>query len=161
MIDIKDGDIFNWQYKNHAEYCEKHRGSGTAYWCMDQQCYATIRDGVTYLVDTYWSDYGSEYLGTEVRVLELDKVDLEFVCNLNEIEWISEYYIQDYDKVYDLSRQKNCYKKYAIDKGSEVSDAAVLKKYVKEYNDLLSQKEYIEGRLLSLSDKIDELEGET
>jgi hypothetical protein len=36
----------------------------------------------------------------------------------------------------------------------------VLKKYVKEYNDLLSQKEYIESRLLSLSGKIDELESE-
>lgn len=35
---------------------------------------------------------------------------------------------------------------------------AILNVLVKEYNDLLSQKEYIDSRLLSLSDKIDELE---
>lgn len=159
MVNVKDGDIYTWKYKNDLEYCEKHRGSGTAYWCLDQQCYATIRDGVTYLVDTYWSDYGSEYLGN-VTYVDIDKVDLEFVCNLNDVEFIADYYVQDYDKVYNLSRQKHCYKKYAIDKGSEVSNKALLVKYVKEYNDLLSQKEYIESRLLSLSDKIDELESE-
>lgn len=158
-MEIRDGDIFNWQYKNHAEYCEKLRGSGTAYWCMDQQCYATIRDGVTYLVDTYWSDYGSEYLGSEVRILELDKVDLEFVCNLNEIEWISEYYIQDYDKVYNLSRQKNCYKKYAIDKGVQVSNGALKKKYLTEYNQLLSEKNYAENRIAWLDGELIRLEG--
>lgn len=158
MNNIKDGDIFNWKYRNHTEYCEKLRGSGTAYWCMDQQCYATIRDGVTYLVDTYWSDYGSEYLGNRSRILDLDKVDLEFVCNLNEIEWISEYYIQDYDKVYNLSRQKNCYKKYAIDKDAQPSNKALLAKYKRNLETAFYDKQSAEHRIETLIKDIAELE---
>lgn len=53
---------------------------------------------------------------------------MEFVCNLKDIEFINEYETQDYDKVYNLSRQKHCYKNYAIDKGVQPSKAAILKK---------------------------------
>lgn len=53
---------------------------------------------------------------------------MEFLCNLKDIEFINEYEIQDYDKVYNLSRQKHCYKKYAIDKGAQPSKSAILKK---------------------------------
>lgn len=156
MNQIKDGDVFRWYYKDDDAY-RARSPNGTAYWCMDNQCYATIRDGVTYLVDTYWSDYGSEYLGN-VTFVDVDRVDLEFVCNLNGVEFIADYYVRDYDKVYNLSRQKQCYKKYAIDKGAQVSNEALKKKYVNEYNHLHFEKEYAERRMLWLSDKIDELE---
>lgn len=125
---IRDGDIFRWKYKDDEAYRAKLSGSGTAYWCLDQQCFATERSGVIYLIDTYWTDYSAEYLGSETNYVNPDKVDLEFICNLKDVEFIHEYEMNDYDKVYNLSRQKNCYKKYAIDKGAQPSKAAVLKK---------------------------------
>lgn len=156
-MNIRNGDVFRWYYKDDKEYRSKCP-NGTAYWCMDNQCYATERSGTIYLVDTYWSDYGSEYIGNEVKLVDVDKVDLEFVCNLYEIEFIADYYVQDYDKVYNLSRQKGCHKRYAKDTGAEFSNEALKKKYISEYNHLHSEKEYAERRMLWLSDKIDELE---
>ena len=144
-MEIKDGDVFKWYYKDDAAYRAKCP-NGTAYWCMDNQCFATIRDGVTYLIDTYWAHYGCEYIGNEVKIVDVERVDLEFICNLSEIEWISEYYIQDYDKVYNLSRQSRCYKHYAIDKGAQPSKSAMLKKLEAEL-----EKAYSEQRRAELS----------
>lgn len=43
---IRDGDIFRWKYKDDEAYRAKHNASGIAYWCLDQQCFATERSGV-------------------------------------------------------------------------------------------------------------------
>lgn len=155
---IRDGDVFRWQYKDDEAYRAKHIGSGTAYWCLDQQCFATERSGVIYLIDTYWTDYGAEYLGSETSYVNPDKVDLEFLCNLKHIEFINEYDVQDYDKVYNLNRQKNCYKKYAIDKGAQASKAAILKKLMNERENLIRERTYSDWRLTQLEKEIKELE---
>lgn len=159
-MNIKEGDIFRWYYKDDAEY-RARSPNGTAYWCMDNQCVAINRDDCLYLVDTYWCGLEPRLIGQDDTVVDPEKVDLEFICNTNGVIGLHSWEVEDYDVVYNLSWQKGCHKEYATDaeaykKGP--SKNAVLKKYVKEYNDLLSQKEYIESRLLSLSDKIDELE---
>lgn len=156
MIGIKDGDIFKWYYKDDSAYRSKCP-NGTAYWCMDNQCFATIRDGVTYLIDTYWAHYGCEYIGNEVKIVDVERVDLEFICNLHEIEWISEYYIQDYDKVYNLSRQKHCYKHYAIDKGAEPSKAAILKKLKEQLQRAHEDLRSAEWTITRINEQIEEL----
>lgn len=160
MTDIKDGDIFNWQYKNHLEYCEKHRGSGTAYWCLDQQCFATERSGLIYLIDTYWTNYGAEYLGSETSYVDPDKVDLEFICNLNDIEFIENWEVEDYDTVYNLSRQKHCYKKYAIDKGAQPSKAAILKKLEGQLQRAHEDLRSAEWTITRINKQIEELNNE-
>lgn len=154
---IRDGDIFRWSYKDDEAYRAKHSGSGTAYWCLDQQCFATERSGVIYLIDTYWTDYSAEYLGSETSYVNPDRVDLEFICNLNEIEFINEYEIQDYDKVYNLSRQKNCYKKYAIDKGVQPSKEAILKKITAERDQLVRDVDHNQWRIKMLNEQIQEM----
>lgn len=156
MTDIKDGDVFRWYYKDDSAYRAKCP-NGTAYWCMDNQCFATIRDDVTYLVDTYWAHYGCEYIGNEVKIVDPGRVDLEFICNLNEIEWISEYYIQDYDKVYNLSRQSRCYKHYAIDKAAQPSKAAILKKITAERNQLVRDVDHNQWRIKMLNEQIEDM----
>lgn len=156
MNQIKDGDVFKWNYKDDAAYREKHSGSGTAYWCLDQQCFATERSGVIYLIDTYWTDYSAEYLGSETSYVSPDKVELEFICNLKDIEFIENWEIEDYDKVYNLSRQKHCYKKYAIDKGAQPSKSAILKKLEakleKAYSDQRSAELSIEWTIKQIED---------
>ena len=61
--------------------------------------------------------------------LDIDKVDIEFVCNLNDVRFIDKWQVEDFDKVYNLSRQKRCYPLYAVDKGAEVSNKALRTKY--------------------------------
>lgn len=156
MIEIKDGDVFRWYYKDDSSYRSKCL-NGTAYWCMDNQCFATVRDGVAHLIDTYLARYGCEYIGNEVKIVDVERVDLEFICNLNEIEWISEYYIQDYDKVYNLSRQSRCYKHYAIDKGSQPSQAAILKKITAERDQLVRDVDHNQWRIKMLNEEIEEM----
>ena len=158
-IDIKDGDVFRWYYKNDAEYRAKHYGSGTAYWCMDNQCYATERSGVIYLIDTYWHSFNDEYLGSETHYVDVDKVDLEFVCNMKDVETIQKYEIEDYDKVYNLSRQKGCYPMYAIDKDAQPSKTAILKKLQRKLEKAESDKRSAEYSIEWIKKQIDEVGG--
>lgn len=159
---VKEGDIFKWYYKDDAEY-RARSPNGTAYWCLDNQCVAIERNGEIRLVDTYWNGPDPKLfrISDSTHFVDPEKVDLEFICNTNDVIGLHSWEVEDYDVVYNLSWQKDCHKEYATDAEAYKrgpSNTAVLKKYVKEYNDLLSQKEYIEGRLLSLSDSIDELE---
>ena len=138
---MREGDVYKWYYKNDAEY--RRNNSSTAYWCMDNRC--IVRNGE--LVDTYWDGVDLIRLSSNSSYLNPDKVDLEFICNVNDVEFIKKYEIEDYDRVYNLSYQKGCYPCYAVDKGAEVSSEALKKKYINEYSKVLSEKEYAERRL--------------
>lgn len=160
-MDIKQGDVYRWHYKDDVAYRQRSP-NGTAYWCLDQQCVAIDYNGSIELVDTYWCGPDPKLIriNDTTHFVDPDKVNLEFICNTNDVQGLHSWEVEDYDVVYNLSWQKGCHKEYATDaeaykKGP--SRKAVLKKYVKEYNDLLSQKEYIDRRVLSLSDKIDAL----
>lgn len=163
MTDIKDGDYFSYSWKAGLG------PSSDSYWCRDRRCVArTDSHGDIVLIDTfnYWP-FKEGKLDTNIfthdglareysKYVDLGRFDLEFICNLNDYEFVHEYAKDDYEGVVFVGYQ--CTKLWAKPKGSEISSSAVLNKYVKEYNELLSQKEYIESRLLSLSDKIDELD---
>lgn len=165
-MNIKDGDFFNYSWKSGLG------PSSDPYWCRDRKCVArTDSTGDIVLIDTYnyWPFNVGGSLATDIftyeglaqdysKYIDVERFDLEFICNLNDYEFVHDYAKDDYEGVVFVGYQ--CTKKWAVPKGSEVSNKALLVKYVKEYNDLLSQKEYIESRLLSLSDKIDELESE-
>ena len=122
---MKDGDVFRWYYKNDAEYRQKHSGSGTAYWCMDNQC---IYRGGRGLIDTYWTGLDGKYSSGCEKHVRLEEADLEFVCNLNDVEFIWEQSKDEYDNVYNLSYQKGSYKAFAVDRGVGKSKKAILAK---------------------------------
>lgn len=155
MTELKEGDVYRWYYKNDAEY--RLNNSSTAYWCMDNQCIVHNDK----LIDTYWLYMDKERIvdSSNCRYLDVDKVDLTFVCNLNDVRFVDKWQIDDYDKVYDLSRQKSCYPLYAVDKDAEVSNEALKKKYLNEYKDRLSEKEYAERRLTWLDGELSRLDG--
>lgn len=125
MTDLKEGDVYCWYFKNDLEYRQK--SPSTAYWCMDNL--AVVHNGN--LIDTYWLYMDKERIveSSSCHHLDIDKIDIEFVCNLNNVEFIDKWQIEDYDKVYNLSRQKGCYTLYAVDKGAQVSNKALRTKY--------------------------------
>ena len=90
--------------------------------------------------------------------IDLNKVDLEFVCNLNDIRFIYKWQTEDYDKVYDLSRQKRCYPCFAIDKGAEVSNKALLVKYQHHLQKAESNKRSAEWDIERYTKLIGEIE---
>lgn len=151
---MRESDVYKWYFKNDLEYRQK--SPSTAYWCLDNL--AVVHNGN--LIDTYWLCMDKERISESSRChrLDVDKVDIEFVCNLNDVRFIEKWQIDDYDKVYDLSHQKHCYSLYAVDKDAEVSNEALKKKYLNEYKELLSKKEFIELRLAWLDGKLSKLE---
>jgi hypothetical protein len=149
---MKEGDVYKWYYKNDAEY--RRNNSSTAYWCMDNRC--IVRNGE--LVDTYWDGVDLNRLSSNSSYLNPDKVDLEFICNVNDLEFIKEYQIEDYDKVYNLSYQKGCYKLFAIDKGAKVSNKALHAKYARLLEEAQYQKRSAEWDIERYTKLIEELE---
>ena len=132
-MEIKEGNVYRWYYKNDQEYREQNRT--TAYWAMDNQCVAVNRDDCIYLVDTYWCGLEPRLIGQNDTVVDPDKVDLEFICNTNDVIGLHSWEVEDYDVVYNLSWQKGCHKEYVTDaeaykKGP--SKSAVLKKLEKQ-----------------------------
>lgn len=152
MKDIKDGDVFRWYYKDDTAY-RARSPNGTAYWCLDNQC--VFKDGELY--DTYWNLW-PERFSDSTKFIDMEKVDLEFVCNLFDIDYISKWQIEDYDNVYNLSSQKGCHSCYAIDKGVQPSNKALLVKYKKNLESALYDKSSAERRIESLIKDIAKLE---
>lgn len=152
-IILKEGDIFKWFYKNDLEY--RRNNQNTAYWCMDNQC--VVRDGV--LIDTYWLGVDlSASISSNAFQLDISKIDLEFVCNLYCTKFIKEYEIEDYDRVYNLSYQKGCYKVFAIDKDAQVSKKALRAKYVRKLEEAEYHKQCAERDIEKYTNYIKDLE---
>lgn len=157
-MNIKEGDVFRWYYKNDQEYREKNRT--TAYWRMDNQCVAINRDDCIYLVDTYWCGLEPKLIGQNDTVLDSEKVDLEFICNTNDVIGLHSWEVEDYDVVYNLSYQKGCYKEYATDaeaykKGP--SKTAVLKKLEGQLQRAHEDLRSAEWTIKRINEQIEEL----
>ena len=90
------------------------------YWCFDGQLIVRKRNGKLYLEDTYWFSGENRTFTLEEA---LEKGNLTFVCNLDDVKECRECDIQYYDDkdIFNLSYQKGCYKKYCIRKGAKRS----------------------------------------
>ena len=133
-MNIKDGDYFSYTWKTG-------RGpSSDPYWCRDRRCVARVDEhGRTAIIDTYnyWPYKGNEeveeiftYEGLAreySKYIDLEAFDLNFICNLNDYEFVKEYDKDDYDDVVFVGYQ--CTKKWAIPKGVQKSKTAMIKKF--------------------------------
>lgn len=164
-MNIKQGDVYRWKYKDHEEYHAKHRGSGTAYWCMDQQCVAIDCNGSIELVDTYWCGVKPKLIriSDSTHFVDPDKVTLEFICNTNDVQGLHSWEVEDYDVVYNLSWQKGHHEAFATDleaykKGP--SKKAVLKKLEAQLERAESEKRSAEYSIGWIKKQIEELYNE-
>lgn len=148
---MKNGDVFRWYFKNDAEYRAKHANSGTAYWCLDNQC--VYWEGIG-LVDTYSSGLTGQYLSSNATILEEEKIDIEFVCNLDDVEFIHKSEADEYDKVYNLSHHHSYRPHFAVDKGVGKSKKAILVKKERELADVKSEIEYLQRKVVWLTEEI-------
>ena len=150
---LREGDVYRWEYLNDLEY--RQNSPSTAYWCMDQK--TIVVNGK--LIDTYWLYMDKEriVLSSSCHQIDPAKVKLEFVCNLSDIRFINKWEKDDYDKVYNLSRQKGCYELYAVDKGAQVSNTALRIKYQSELDKAYSEKRIAEYNIEYYSKLIKEL----
>ena len=129
---MKNGDLFYWEFKNDAEYRKERSGSGTAYWASDQQC--VYKDGELY--DTYSGKWDGDGFDVNEGLLDRDKINLTFKCNIHECEEVSKFEKDDYEKVYDCSYHSGYRKLYLIDKGVGKSKDAMKSKYLKKISEI-------------------------
>ncbi len=161
-MNIKDGDYFHYSWKPNLG------PSSDPYWCRDRKCVArTDRDGKFSIIDTfnYWpfkdgkedtNIFTHEGLAREYsKYIDVERFDLEFICNLNDYEFVHEYSKDDYEGVVFVGYQ--CTKKWAKPKGSEVSKSMVLKKLINECDQLVSDVEYKQWRISQLNEQIGEM----
>lgn len=162
-MNIKDGDYFSYSWKSNIG------PSSDPYWCRDRRCVArTDKHGDTVLIDTYnywpFNDKGKEDtnifthegLAREYsKYVDVERFDLEFICNLNDYEFVHEYAKDDYEGVVFVGYQ--CTKKWAKPKGSSVSNSMILNKLIKERDQLVSDVEYKQWRISQLNGQIGDL----
>ena len=154
-MSIKVGDVFFWSYKDSVEFSPYT----DRYWCKDRIAVA-VDDGseLPDLVDIYWGGVFKTYVGSNDFLLDLEKVDIKFICNIKDIRVIQEYEVRDYDNVYNLSNQKGCCRMFAVDKHAKVSNSAILKKYKEDLAEFEYKKSYAESQIQQLTSKIKEIE---
>lgn len=115
-MELKLNDVYKFQYN------EKHRTQMyDPYHCFDGQLIAKIGNvGYLYLEDTYWNSGGNRRFPLEQA---LKQGTLTYICNLDEIEKISESDMSYYadEDVFDLSTQHHCYKAFYKRKNAEKS----------------------------------------
>jgi hypothetical protein len=140
---MKQGDVFEWKYKNEAEYLGKHRYSGTAYWCKDQ---IAVCDDKGQLFDIYWStpkysSSGRLFDNVEVsgscQFLDESRIELEFLFNFNDIRPCSEYEADRHEVSYRIKRQGSFY--FFIPKESESNVELTIKQHEKKIEEYKSK----------------------
>lgn len=160
---IKDGDYFQYSWKTNLG------PSSDPYWCRDRRCVArTDKHGDIVLIDTYnywpFNDKGKEDtnifthegLSREYsKYIDVERFDLEFICNLNDYEFVHEYAKDDYEGVVFVGYQ--CTKKWAKPKGSEISKAAVLKKLEAQLQRAHEDLRSAEWTVTRINEQIEEL----
>lgn len=163
MNSIKDGDYFTYSWK------PGFGPSTDSYWCRDRRCVARAdQHGDIVLIDTYnyWPFKDREY-DTDIFTYEglareyskyvtEDKFDIEFICNLNDYEFIEEWEKDDYDNVVYVGYQ--CTKKWAKPKGAEVSNSALIKKHKDQLASAVYDKNAAESRIQWINDELNKLE---
>lgn len=162
-MNIKDGDYFSYSWKDG-------KGPSTdPYWCRDGRCVAcTNKEGHIYLIDTYnyWpfkegqlekSVFTRDGLDQEYsRFVDLDKFDLDFICNLNDYELVSSHNKDDYDGVIFVGYQ--CTKRWAKPKGAVPSKTAILIKLQSQLAQYESEKRSAEWGIERVQKEIKEVE---
>lgn len=162
MIQIKDGDYFSYSWKTGKA------PKTDPYWCRDARCVArTDANGDIWLIDTYnyWPYKDSvedeniftyEGLSREYsKYINNEPVDLEFICNLTDYEFVHEYAKDDYEGVVFVGYQ--CTKKWAKPKGSGVSKVAVLKKLEAQLQRAHEDLRSAEWTITRINEQIEEI----
>lgn len=138
-------DVYTWEYKNEDEYLDKHRHSGTAHWCLDRQL---VIDENGDFRDTYKASISDWEIrdGCFQSCTLLNKDDInvvDYICNLNDVEFVDKWIKDDYDVIYDISYHHNLKKLYATEKGAEVSNKKILENKKEELTENMDKIKYL------------------
>lgn len=158
---MKQFDVYSFRFKEDVA-----QGMFSPYHCFDGQLVCCKRgDGTLYLADTYWSSpYDNFQGGGDRRIYTLKQAEergvLTFKCNLEEVEKIHEsdlVYFNDED-IINLSHQHNCYKYYAVKKGTQRSKTKMIQSATEKLQDAIRTVNMAERKIIDLHKTIEQIE---
>lgn len=161
-IQIKENDVFSFQY-NEKELKDRF----SPYHCFDGRLIAKkMQDGTIILLDTYWASKHDNFTrNSEGRTFTIEsalqKGELKFICNLNDVEEIRDYeqgYYADED-LFNLSYQHHCYKYFTKRKGAERSKEKMLKTINEKIEDAEHRLRSAERHILEYNETKVKIEG--
>ena len=156
-MEIKEGDVFRFRY-NKEEAAKQFE----PYHCFDGQLIAFKKqDGTIHLADTYWmtsfdrADMDCRKFTPEQAQ---EKGELEFKCNLNDIEYISkekaQYY--KYSDIINLTHHNGFKTVFAVMKGTEPDIDTAILSLERKLEQKQSQRDSLNREIESLKEKIGE-----
>lgn len=119
-VEIKVNNVYNFKY--NEKWSKK---VFDPYHCFDGQLIVRQGEEGLYLEDTYWSAGENRCFTLEEAI---EKGDLTYVCNLDEVEKCKRTEFDYYDDkdCFNLSTQHNCYGKYYIRKNAKKSQNKII-----------------------------------
>jgi hypothetical protein len=146
-MEIKDGDIFRWSYKDEQP---EHRREWGRYHC--KSCIAVAKAGM--LHDTYWH-YSPEKVGGGMDGARwtydeaVDRIHLEPVGNLAELEKKEEWHAAYYDDAdcVNLNHSNSSRNNFYIRKGAQRSREKMLAVLAERIRQSESEISFRESRL--------------
>ena len=123
---MKVNDVYKFRY--NEDYTKQNF---EPYHCFDGILVVRKGKNDLYFEDTFWSSDTSKFPITYFE----NKGDLTFLCNLDNVEEISEYYVKYYDDVIILGMHKGYHTKYYIQKGQQRSKSKIIKEIEKKIFD--------------------------
>lgn len=152
MTELKEGDIYRWSYRELGD----DRAWGRYHCCSR---IAIVRSGL--LRDTYWS-CGSE--GRTFGPDDLDRLDLTFIANMNDLVRAREYEADYYDEadIVDLNHSNSTRGNFYLRKGARRSRAKMLEVATRKLLQEQSNQRLASLRTFDLRETIAKIEaGET
>ena len=154
MIEVKEHDVFLFRYSD--EYRESHNKVDLN-WCFDGKLIAHDYDGKIMLVDTYWGVASESRRFTVEEALE--KGELHFLCNLDDVETIKEYEICYYgrENVINLSSQHGCRERYVVKKNAKRSKDSMVNHIKEKIQEYQSKIDWATWQIKLLNEKLDDI----
>jgi len=154
-LTFKKNDVYNFRYK--PEIASK---SFEPYHCFDGQLLVIDKRGELCLSDSYWG-WGDNSSRTFKIDEAIEKGELKFVCNLEQVVAAHEEdrkYYDDNDFI-NLSRQHNCYNKYAIKVGAKRSQQKMLETIKEKIRVTENEIKYRQSDLVRYGENLLAIEG--
>lgn len=117
MMEIRDGDIFEWRYRSDEKHNESY-----AYWCCTRRCVA--KNG--WVNDIYWSDGGHR---GSYRWEDAEKhLILKKIANFDELEEIERHHVIYYrdEDIVDMRHVNSYHAKVYKRKGASRDQGVML-----------------------------------
>lgn len=151
---LKVNDVYEFRYKDEIVQSQSY-----LYHCFDGTLVVKKRtNGELYFRDTYWSSGDSRSFTVEEA---MEKGNLTFLCNLDDVDEIDKYQMDYYDDsdIKIMHIHAGYQNKYFLKKGAERSQSKMLEVLKNRISDQKQKLKSTENYLKNLNEMLEKVKG--